>query len=164
MSSRMTGVKKLRRTLRRAPDEITDDVRMAVRRGAEAVHADAVARAPIDEGDLVRSIEIRFGRDGLTAVVGPGARAVQLARRKAGTEFATRSPRLRLSRRNKDLLFQFFKGRWIEFGTKGNSRLNIPPQPARPFMGPAADLNKTFFKNEARVAVRRALDRLARGV
>jgi len=168
--SGVRGANKLRKTLRRAPEEIREGVVTAVDRGAEAVWADAVERVPRDEGDLARAIQIKKGRDGLTAVVGPGAKAAELAARKAGRLGLKRNPfagaastRVRLSRTNQDLLFQWFKAIWIEFGTKGSPEHNIPPQPPRPFMGPAAELNQDFFATEARRAVNDALDRLSRG-
>jgi len=168
--SRIKGVNRLRRTLRRAPDEISDGVVEVVRNGAEAVRLDAVTRVPVDEGDLRRSIDVKYGRDGLTAVVGPGASAAELAARKnkrAGgvrSAFgAARRADVRLSKAKSEELFQYFKGVWIEFGTKGVPSRNIPPQPARPFMRPAMDVNRRYFTEESRRAIRRALDQLSTG-
>jgi len=39
----------------------------------------------------------------------------------------------------------------------------VPPQPARPFMQPAWDLNQSFARKRVQRAVRNALERAARG-
>lgn len=166
MASGIRGINKLRRTLRRIEPELQDPIRTAILNTAEAIKQDAIAGAPIDEGDLVRSIDYKTGRDGFTAVVGPGARAAEIVRRRSGSPFATRTRQglvIRLSAANKNLLFQFFKGYWIEFGTKGSPKHNIPPLPARPFMNPAYLLNEEYGKAQVRAAVKAALDRASRG-
>jgi hypothetical protein len=166
--SRIRGVNRLRRTLRRAPDEISDGVRQVVRDGAEAVRLDAIAR--VQPTSIKRSIETKYGRDGLTALVGPSAKAADLAARKnqraggARSAFgAARRSSVRLSKAKSEELFQFFKAFWYEFGTKGVPSRNIPPQPARPFMRPAMDVNRRYFTEESRRAIRRALDQLSTG-
>lgn len=159
--SRVTGVNRLRKTLRRVDPEIGAEVREAVRESAEAITLDAVRFAPRDEGDLVRAIDYQLGRDGFTAVIGPGAKAAEIARRRAGSPFALAGSAVRLSRSNRHLLYQFFKGYWAEFGTKGGN--GVPPQPARPFMQPAWDLNRPYAVKRTQGAVRNALERAARG-
>ena len=163
--SGIRGINKLRRTLRRIEPELQEPIRQAIKNTAESIKLDAVAGAPIDEGDLVRSIDYKIGRDGFTAVIGPGARAAEIARRRAGSPFATRiaSGEIRLSAVNKKDLFQFFKAYWIEFGTKGSPEHNVPPLPARPFMGPAYLLNEEYGKAQVRAAVKQALERASRG-
>ena len=166
--SKVQGANKLRRTLRRAPDEISGGVRKAVNDSAEAVRLDAVTRVrPVS---IKQSIEIKKGRDGLTAMVGPSASAADLAARKnksaGGSKSAfgaSRRSSVRLSKRKTEELFQFFKAYWYEFGTKGVPSRNIPPQRARPFMGPAANVNRRFFEQQSRAAVQEALRLLARG-
>ncbi|MDZ7711705.1 MAG: hypothetical protein U5L06_00630 [Rhodovibrio sp.] len=166
--SSIRGTNKLRRTLRRAPDRISIGVKNAVEKGAEAVRQDAIAR--VQPASIKRSIDIKYGRDRLTAVVGPGASAAELAARKnkraggARSAFgAARRSSVRLSKAKSEELFQFFKAYWYEFGTKGVPSRNIPPQPARPFMRPAADVNRRYFTEESRRAITRALDDLRRG-
>lgn len=164
--SGIRGVNRLRRTLRRIEPEMTEQARGAMKDGAEAIKLDAVARVPVDEGDLARSIDYTLGRDGLTAVIGPAAKQVASVggRTSAGAAFATGSRRVRrLSTRNKEALFQFFKGYWIEYGTKGSPEHNIPPMRARPYMGPAFDLNKDWMIARVRRGINAALERASRG-
>lgn len=170
MASRVQGTNKLRRTLRRLDSNLTKGIRHVIQQGAQAIEADALALVPVDEGDLARSIEYKLGRDGLTAVVGPAASAAEIKRKATGSAFGQirrrgkkRGQRVKLSKRNTELYFQFLKGYWIEFGTKGNSQRNIPPQPARPFMGPAFAMNRAWITGRARRALRLALEQASRG-
>lgn len=150
MASRMTGDKRLRRTLRRVEPSTGRRVAEAVQETAEAIRQDAIARAPVDEGDLIRSIEAKAGRDGLTYVIGPGAKSVSISKnpyRQAALGIRSRTKRSRY--------WQFFKGVWIEFGTS--------KMPARPFMQPAFDLNKRFGMTRIQAAIRRALSDASEG-
>lgn len=167
MASGIRGLNKLWRTLRRIEPELQDPIRTAILNTAEAIKQDAIAGAPVDEGDLVRSIDYKIGRDGFTAVIGPGAKAAEIARSRGGSAFSTQDRRgeiIRMSAANKNLLFQFFKGYWLEFGTKGSPENNIPPLMPRPFMNPAYLLNEQYGKDQVRAAVKTALDRASRGV
>lgn len=159
--SRVQGVNKLRRTLKRIDPEITSGVKIAIREGAEAIQADAIKLVPKDTGDLARSIDYRVSSDGLSAVVGPAARAAEIVRRKTGSAF--KASHVRLSARNKKLMFEYFKGWWVERGTKGSPKHNIPPQPARPFMKPAYDLNESWILGRVKTGINKALDRASRG-
>lgn len=163
--SGLQGVTSLRRTLRRIEPEMTEEARTAMHNGAEAIKLDAIARVPRAEGDLARSIDYKLGRDGLTAIIGPAAKQVAMVggRTSATAPFATSSSRQRkLSIKNKEALFQFFKGYWIEYGTKGNSARNIPAQRARPFMAPAFDLNREWLLEKVRQGIAKALERASR--
>ena len=165
MASGLRGVNRLRRTLRRIEPEATEDVRKAMKDGAEAIKLDAVARVPRDEGDLARSIDYKLGRDGMTAIIGPAAKQVAMVggRTSATAPFATGSRRQqRLSTGNKKALFEFFKGYWIEYGTKGSPAHNIPPMRPRPFMNPAFDMNKEWILEQVKKGINKALERAAR--
>lgn len=161
MASGIRGLTKLRRTLRRIEPEITQEVKQAIRDGAEAIKWDAKALAPRDEGDLANAIDATFSSDGLAAVIGPGSKGVQ-AERRAGRA-AARGRTIVLSARSTDLLWQFYKGLWHEFGTKGYPAKNIPPLPARPFMGPAYDMNEDWIKGNVRRAIAEALKKASAG-
>lgn len=152
MASRMTGNKKLRKTLRRLPDGISQDVVNAVNRTAEAIKQDMISMAPVDEGDLVRSIDTKRGRDGLTSVIGPGAKSVSISKNPfQQAALGKGGPTA------KDRRFQFFKAYWIEFGTKPkNGHPGITPQP---FVQPAFDLNVQFGRRQIQAAISRALQR-----
>jgi hypothetical protein len=159
--ARVQGVPQLRRKLRRLPDAASDLVRAEVARGLRDIEMDAVGLVPVREGDLARSIEVKVSRDGLTGVVGPGAGAAEIVRRKTGSAFAFNSPKVNLRAANRDALFQFFKGYWLEFGTKGESGEDVITP--RPFMSPAYDANAGAIKRRIAKAIDRALAVVAAG-
>lgn len=154
------GVTKLRKTLRRLDPEIVDGVKAEFRQGAEAIEFDAISNAMmlgvIDSGDMVASITTKYARDGLTAVIGPGASVVRVNKSPFNT-------RLYVSQKSKDMAWQFFKGYWAEFGTKGDPERGIPAQPPRPFMNPAFDANKTRISRDVRSAVNLAMRQVSAG-
>lgn len=172
MTSALRGVNHLRRTLKRLDPEITQELRDAVRSGAELIEAAAQAFVPVDEGDLRRSISHKLGSDKLTAIIGPAAKQVAKVggRTSAGAAFSSRAQQKlrakksgRISARNKKALFQFFKGYWLEYGTKGSPEHNIPPLRARPFMRPAFARNESVIVRNVRQGVTKALERAGRG-
>ncbi|WP_422028485.1 HK97-gp10 family putative phage morphogenesis protein [Pyruvatibacter mobilis] len=90
----LQGVSKLRKQLRRLPDDVTAEVREAIADSAEMMRFEQLKRVPVDEGDLAASIEIKLGRDKMSADIGPGARTKK-AKRRGG-----------------------WRARFIEFGTR----------------------------------------------
>lgn len=150
--SGLAGVTKLRKTLRRLDPEIVKDLKTVVREGGEAIKQDQIAGAPVREGDLVREIDYKLGRDGMTVVVGPGAKRVNIA-----STLPFGEARMNLSPAKGHALLQFFKAYWYEFGTKGSPKRNIPPQAAKPFLIPAYDINKEWMLRRARKAIAEAL-------
>lgn len=156
------GLSAARRKLRLIHTVTENTLKPVMKEVAESIKQDAIARVPIDTGDLARSIDYTQSSDGLTAVVGPGAKAVRIIKRRVGSAFAVRSSDLKLSTRSKGLLMQYFKGYWLEFGTKGDPSRNIPPLPARPFMGPAYDVNAEWAKKRVRAEIAATLNRVAR--
>jgi len=148
------GANKLRKTLKRIDPETTDGIKLAVKIGAEdisdtAAHI-AFSKGLYDTGDLIDSIEYKIGRDGFTAVIGPGAKRVSIAKSPFNTK-------LYVTERDKYEAWQFFKGYWAEFGTKGSPKHNIAPRTPRPFMQPAWDANKERISIAINQAVNRAL-------
>lgn len=144
MASKLSGDRRLRRTLRRIEPTTGKRVSAAVQRTGQAIEADMIRMAPVDEGDLVRSIFAKPGRDGLTVVVGPGAKSVSISKnpfREASLGINSKTRRERY--------FNFFKGYWIEFGTS-----KMPPQP---FSQPAFDLNQSFGLKQIRAAIKVSL-------
>jgi hypothetical protein len=155
MASRITGNKKLRRTLRRIDPSATRELHQAIEDTAEAIKQDQIAGAPVDEGDMVREISVKKGRDGLTAVIGPGAKSISISKNpfieaRKGIRGATKKHRV----------FQFMKAYWIEFGTKGGN--GSPALPPRPFVQPAFDLNRAYGLRRIRQAIKLALERASR--
>ena len=146
------GLSKLRKTLRRIEPETTDGIRAVIEKGAKAIETDILINGQSHRltGDMLASVDIKYGRDKMTAVIGPGAASVTVNKSPFDTT-------LYVSQKSKFNAWQFFKAYWIEFGTKGAPDLNIPPQPAQPFVQPAWDSNKPWLVAEVRSAVNKAL-------
>lgn len=149
------GVTSLRKKLRRMDPEITDGIKTEISSIAKEMETAMLGMVPVDQGDLAETIAHKLGRDGLTAVVGPGAASAQIKRgmkmsqqkyKKDGTVTASTA-------RNNNVRFQLYKAHWIEFGTKKKA--------ARPFIQPAFDINKDRFKRNVRAAVKKAIDEAA---
>lgn len=68
--SGLRGVNKVRRILRRLPDEIAKPVRDEIKYGAELLHAEIMQGAPKDTGDMAAAASYKLGRDGLSAQIG----------------------------------------------------------------------------------------------
>lgn len=151
---------KLRRTLGRMEPEILNNIKEPFKEGAEAIKRDAIVNASLadygkeigikDKGDMIDSISVKFGRDGLTAVIGPGAKAIAISKSPFNTTLYT-------TNRSKYAAWQFFKGYWAEFGTKGDPKRNIPAIRAAPFMQPAYDENKGWILKRVKDGVHKAL-------
>jgi HK97 gp10 family phage protein len=170
MAAKVFGVTKLRQKLRRIAPEITEDVREIVAQTLNEMAADAKVLAPVDQGDLRASIEVKISRDGLAGIVGPAVRAAEIVRTKSGSYFGRTVKRgkfagqkIKLREANKRLLMNFYKGYWAEFGTKGYPDKGVHAQPARPFMRPAYDSNRDGARRRLNEAVNRALSRAASG-
>ena len=168
--SRVEGPNQLRRKLRRIDKDTTQELRNAVADGANAIARTAAALAPVDTGELRLSIQTKTSADGLSAIAGPGARAAEILRTRTGSEFGrfvkkgkNQGKKVNLSAMNKRMLFNFYKAYWIEFGTKGNAAKNIPPQMARPFMGPAYSVNAMRIKSRVKTAINRILEKASNG-
>lgn len=168
--SKVQGVTKLRRKLRRIDPEATRELRAALANAAARIEATATQLVPVDTGDLAGSIEHLISRDGLSAVIGPGARAAEINRQKTGSEFGRtirsgkrKGKKFTLRTANKRLLMMFYRGYWNEFGTKGNPQTGMAPQPARPFMRPAFDINKNRAKAEIEDRINQVLRRVGGG-
>lgn len=187
--SRVEGSYALRKKLRRLDPEMRKEIADVVIEGLEAIKRDAQSMVPVDSGDLRDSIEVQFSkRDGVSGLVGPGAKAAEIVRRKSDSKTSFGGWKFRLSKRNKAALWQFFKGYWVEFGTKGGEikgrgalgrgkrvvirigddvrsvmSVKIPPQPARPFMAPAYLANREWIKQRAKIALENVLEKVSRG-
>lgn len=161
--SSVRGIGKLRRTLSRIEKELSAPVAKVIEEGAEAIQRDAqmMLLPHRRTGALEISVDVKSGRGGFTAVIGPGARAAEIARTRVGSAFAVRSSNINLSNRNKHLLFQFFKGYWMEFGTLGPYGSDVGRQPARPFMVPAFHMNEAWIVGRLKPALATALERAA---
>lgn len=137
----LQGVDPLRRKLRNMEKVLESGIKPAIKQAAASIEASAKAYAPKDTGELMRAIKSKVSGDGMSAVIGPYANAAIVNSVVKGTAFNNKGGGV-LTELDKKKKFQFFKGYWIEFGTKGAPDRNIPAQPARPFMQPAFDANK----------------------
>jgi HK97 gp10 family phage protein len=161
--SGFSGVTKLRKTLRRVDPEITKGLKDIVSNGAASIARDMAMMAPVDDGDLARSISYKMGRDGFTAVIGPGANNAQIRSKGFGEVKAkyTKSGALtKVTLRNKDARWQLYKALWVEFGTKTGKK-GSSAQPARPFLAPAMDLNRGRISRSVSAEINRILTKVA---
>lgn len=160
-----SNVTPLRRKLKKLNKHVENGIKPELKASLEMVAATAAANVPRDSGDLAANIDVALSSDGLAGVAGPSAKnaKVKKALSKGATSvFATRASGGKvISTGTKKKIFQFFKGYWIEFGTKGSPERNIPPQPARPFMQPAWDINSAAIKRRLKKAIDQQLKRAA---
>lgn len=160
-----SNVTPLRRKLKKLNRHVENGIKPELKASLEIVAATARANVPRDTGDLAASIDVALSSDGLAGVAGPAAKnaKVKKALRTGATSvFATRASGGKvISEGTKKKIFNFFKGYWMEFGTKGYPERNIPAQPARPFMQPAWDVNAGRIKVRIKKAVDEQLKRAA---
>jgi len=151
------GLGKLRKTLRRIEPETTQGVKDAIKDGAEGIRTDIIinGQSHFITGEMIRSVEVKLGRDGMTAVIGPGAKSISVSKSPFDTTLYVTAP-------SKLGAWQFFKAYWIEFGTKGSPERNIPPQPAQPFVQPAWDSNKSWLIERVKGEVSKAIKAVSR--
>jgi len=156
------GINKLRRLLRKMDPEITQPVKDAIKQGAQAIEADMMMGAPVDEGDLQRSISYKLGNDGMSAYIGPGADRAVIRKSgfAGGARKYTKSGDLtRATIKDDDARFQLSKANWIEFGVKPHG--NHPGRPAAPFLNPAFDANRDWILREVQGAIDTAIKQAA---
>lgn len=182
MSATVKNQQRLLRKLQRIAKATENEVAPAIDRSATAIQMDAILRVRKDTSELASFIEKKIGNGGLTAIVGPGAKSVAVIKtQRGGSPFATRKAGAKsLGAITKVKLFQFFKGYWLEFGTKGyvvetknakvlsdgknfyGTKVNIPARPKRPFMQPAYDVNERWAINEVTKAVNEMIRKAGR--
>jgi HK97 gp10 family phage protein len=159
--SGIQGTDKLRRKLKAMEKIVQSGIRPAITETLQNVTSDAKTLAPVKEGDLQESINYKVSSDGMAGVAGPSAKSAIVKAHTDGSAFSNKKSGKIISQLSKKRLFQFFKGYWIEFGTKGNPSRNIPPMPARPFMQPAWDMNKKAGIKKVKDAVNKQLKTIA---
>jgi len=137
---------KLRRKRKRFPDEVTEGIKAELEEGVKLIQREAVRRVPVDSGDLKKLLA--------------SGQAVGKRDKGLSWQFGLRTGKLKR---------EGFYALFVEFGTKGftgtDSRgrsLNIPPQPAQPFMRPAFNKYRRALRGRIDKRVEEALDRIAR--
>ena len=154
------GFNKLRKTLKRLEPESKAEIVKVFESGASDIERDAIGGAYsaglYKTGDMIEAITVKYGREHMTAVIGPGADRVKISKSPFNTT-------LYVTDRDKRAAWQFFKGYWAEFGTKGSAKHNIPPQQATPFMQPAFDANKDHISRSVQAAVGKVIAKVSAG-
>ena len=88
---KVVGLDKLQKKLKKNVQ--MDDVKRVVRNNGARMHAEAIAKAPVDTGNLRRSIELNIKDSGLTAEVEATAEYAPYV--EYGTRFMTAQPYIR---------------------------------------------------------------------
>jgi HK97 gp10 family phage protein len=127
---------RFRRLMQRLPAALAAPISAEIRRSAVRVMAAAVARVPVDTGDLKKSIGMRV--TGTSAEVGFDPKRFRRNWKRAG-----------------------WRAKFTELGTKGSASRNIPPQPPRPFLRPAFESNRQEIIQRHRRAIAAVLSRAA---
>lgn len=68
-SIKVAGSSKLKNQLKQLPEDLRAGLKLAVKASAAAIKADAKKRAPVESGNLKKSIRYRVDPDGLGATV-----------------------------------------------------------------------------------------------
>lgn len=127
---------RFRRLMQRLPSAMVEPISAEIARSAILVAAEATARVPVDTGALRDSIGIRTTKT--SAEVGFDPKRFRRKWKKAG-----------------------WRAVFIEKGTKGSPKRNIPAQPPRPFLRPAFEAHKRQILERHRAAVAAVLTRAA---
>lgn len=157
----LNGVSSLRRKLRKMEPFVQSGIRPAVTKTLINITETAKVLVPKDSGDLADAIEYKVSADGMAGVAGPSAKNAAVAKVTRGSAWATRMLSKPIGATSAKRLFEFFKGFWVEFGTKGSPENNIPPMPAQPYMRPAFDMNKDAGVRDIGGAVNMQLKRVS---
>jgi HK97 gp10 family phage protein len=130
---RVINQSRLRRKLRRFPEELRADIRNAMVVSAAELRDEIRANAPRKTGALAEAADYTLSRDGLSAKVGYSREAgFKRQFKRAG-----------------------FKAHWLEFGTKHSA--------AQPFIRPAYRAKLKGILNRIDSAVRKTLRRASTG-
>lgn len=147
MGLEIRNVSQLQHKLRALPEEVHDAVVEAVQEEGVRIRDQARENAPMDEGDLRRSIRKRRLERGLDARVGTRLYYAKFI------EFGTKSHLIR----PKDPGSVLAGG---EFGPVKFAR--HPGTPARPFLQPAAEASRKEFPGRLARKVNEATSKVAR--
>lgn len=141
----LRGVSKLRRKLRRLPDDIQRGIKNAVRDSGNLAVRAIIPEIPVQEGDLRDALTMKVGRDGLSAKVGYTPKWKR-PWRKAG-----------------------WRAAYTIFGTKGGTiksgpakGTHIPPQPPNNFMNRGWQKVRAVIFNKLTTSVDESLRKASR--
>ena len=158
--ARIKGIGKVRKLLNRLEPEEKAGVQNALRMGAESIEADAIGLALQQDirrtGDMIASISIKYSRDRMTAVIGPGADRIHNLRNNPWNTTQFRGKRDETWLVNMEAQWNMMKAYWAEFGTGPPV-----PQDPQPFMNPAWDYNAAVLRQRVNKEVVAAIKRAA---
>lgn len=139
MGKRVVGASRLRRKLKRLPDEINSELRTVIAEEGAAVLHEMETRAPVSEAGLPKdfqgkprehlrdALEMRLSKDGL---------------------------KVRVGLIGKKVMKVFFFARFLEFGTRKMGK--------RPFIFPAWQSRRSSARKAVKDATIKALDTVCR--
>jgi HK97 gp10 family phage protein len=171
MASKIEGLDRLARKLRRIPDEVRRELKEAIRQGAEDMTRLAKRLAPVDDGDLQMSITYRWGNEEkikyaslqfgaagrgkgdaeLTAIVSAGNTKVRYAHL---VEFGAKPHTIKPKSSQGSLAIN---GNWLAPGQS----VQHPGQAAQPFFFPAYRATRKSAKARISRAVTKAAKKVA---
>ncbi|WP_107839448.1 HK97-gp10 family putative phage morphogenesis protein [Metasolibacillus meyeri] len=129
------GNKRLRKAARRWQHDVITDVKRVVVETANRIKAEAIARAPRDTGDLIKSIEVEILNDGLLAIVRVGVHYAIYV------EYGT------------GIYAEGGKGRktpWTYYSDELNRWVTTKGMAPQPFWRPAIQIASEYFVSEMR--------------
>ena len=129
----ITGLSKLRRTLRRMPELTNELIRPEIEKAAQNIHEDMVALTPARTGLAIAKQDYKISPDGLTAKIGV---------------------------RTKVRATKAFYLAFLDSGTKGGN--GVPAMPALHIRERAFDANKDDCLRDIKKAVAKALEKASR--
>jgi HK97 gp10 family phage protein len=166
---------RFRRLMQRLDSAMTEPVTRAIAESSKKVHADAVARIPVDTGALKHSIGIKLGKGELSGTVGfsrkefPTLWAPRLKKRQMEAAIAVMWAAalsgyggVKLGRHARGgSQAAGWRAKFVELGTKGSPKDKIPAQSKRPFLRPAFEANRRWIMERHKQAVQETLARAA---
>lgn len=170
--SGLRGVSEFRRFLRRLPLDMRKEIGEVLMAGADDIEADMKALIPRDTGVTASYIEKRLSADKLAVRVGfleqgdgkPNAGGYVARFIEYGTKgYEKETTLLRRGYRTEEAGDRKYGMVWEHvFYRDGRLRTSktstrIPPQPPRPFIAPALDLNEESIKANVREVIQRLI-------
>ncbi|MGM0903064.1 MAG: HK97-gp10 family putative phage morphogenesis protein [Bacillota bacterium] len=129
----MDGKKMFKRAIKEFEKEFIKEVKRVVTETAKIIHGNAMALAPNDDGNLRKSIEIRYFNGGLSAEIIVGAHYAIYV--EYGTGIYAKEGNGR-------------KTPWVYWSDKLNRYVFTRGMKAQPYWGPALDAGGKYFDKE----------------
>ena len=156
MATRVDGLERLRRKLRRLPDAARAEIAKAMEQSAAEIVALAKSLVPVDSGDLRDSIGWTWGDAPQGSItLGTVRQSGSGAGNMVITVYAGNS--------------EAFYARWVEFGTSPHTNEGMfagshnPGTPARPYFYPAYRALRRRVRGRVTRAVNRSAKKVAAG-